>query len=154
MSLAYNLWTEEEVENRNVLPDGDYKFLINDIISKKTKGGLDKEGNEKPIRDMVEIDISIMYNGQQRNIKDWIVFMREMDWKFRHLADTTGLISLYESRQLDCVHLKNKGGTLKLGSKDMIMQDGTSKKINYVKDYIKGIANVEKQTSLDNDLPF
>lgn len=40
-TLPYKVWTDEEVKNRNVVPDGVYPFEIMTVTVKKTKGGMD-----------------------------------------------------------------------------------------------------------------
>jgi hypothetical protein len=137
MALPYRKWTDEEIRERSVTPEGDYNFVIIDALRDKTKPGLDKNGNPKEIYDMLVIEFEFKDgNGVIKKQKDWIVFMDGMDWKLRHLARSTNTLELYENDTLDCHHLKNKRGLFSLGIKDFIGNDGTKKKMNFVKDYV------------------
>lgn len=156
MALSYKVWTEEETETRNLVPDGNYPFEITAVYAKKTKGGLDKDGKPKQIWDMLELSFSFMdAHGGHRNLKDWLVLMPTMDWKLRHLADTTKNLDLYEAQELDCKHLVGKKGVFTLGNKDYVSKDGDVKKVNYVKDYVKE-SNVKPEGNafLDDDIPL
>ena len=151
--LNYHLWTEEDFKNRGLIDDGIYKFQIKRIIKKKTRSGIDKNGNDKPIYDMIEIDFDFWDNqGSIRKIKDWITFIEGMDWKLRCIADTTGKLDLYEERTLDDYHLIDLIGYFKLSNKEIEEKDGTKRKINFVKDYIKRSSS--NSESIDTDIPF
>lgn len=153
MALAYNIWTEEEIQNRNLVEKGDYDFEIMAASVKKTQSGIDKNGNPKLIRDMLEIDFNYWdKNGQVRRVKDWIVFGEGMDWKLRHLANTIGLIELYENNSLDAHHLLKKQGVFELGIKEF-EKDGVKKKTNFVVDYVKK-SDPKNDTRLNDSIPF
>lgn len=154
MSLGYNVWTEEDVKNRNVVDEGDYPFEIENIAKVKTQPGVDKNGNPKPIRDMLEIEFIFWdINGIVKKQKDWIVFMEGMDWKLRHLANTTGKLDLYEANELDIPHLQKAKGVFSLGIKEFKGKDGLMKKGNFVKDYVK--KEVQGDDSFkDDDIKF
>jgi hypothetical protein len=155
MALAYNLWSEEDIKNRNIVPDGDYPFEIIALTKKKTKAGKDKNGIDKTIYDMLEIDFSFWdANGTVRKQRDWFVFMEGMDWKLRHLANTTDTLEFYESHELDTHHLLHKKGIFNLGSKEMIGSDGLTRKVNFVKDYVKKELSKQDQSFLDDDVPM
>lgn len=157
MSLAYNVWTEEEILLRNVVPKDKYLFQIVKIEKKKTKGGLDKDGMTKPIRDMLEIDFEFWDdNDVCRKLRDWIVFMDGMDWKLRHLAKSTKTLELYESKELDIQHLLHKKGVFELGVKDYTGSDGLSRKVNFVIDYCENLDSKKpvKQDQFNDRIPF
>ena len=155
MALAYNLWTEEDIKNRNCVDDGDYPFEIIALTKKKTQPGVDKNGDPKPIRDMLEIEFNFHdKNGVVRKQKDWIVFMEGMDWKLRHLAHTTNTLELYEAQELDEKHLLGKKGIFSLASKDFKDSNGETRKVNFVKDYVKKNTTFKNsETFLDDDIP-
>lgn len=159
MALPYKKWTEEEIKDRNVSPEGDYKFLVIDAIRKKTKPGYDKDGNPKIINEMLEVDLEFSdNNGVLKKQKDWIVFIEGMDWKLRHLADATGTLNVYNDDELDCHHLKGKRGYLTLGIRDG-EYNGEKRKQNFVKDYVKkdvalSDVNAVKDKDLNDDIPF
>jgi hypothetical protein len=146
MALPYKKWSEDDVKNRNVVEAGDYKFRVVGAMRKRTKSG----ANE-----MLEIDLEFTdNNGVVKKLRDWIVFMDGMDWKLRHLANTTGLLEMYEDGSLDDYHFKNKIGIVKLGTKDD-EYEGEKRKINFVKDYVKqeDMAAQADKSSLDDDIP-
>ena len=138
MPLPYNRWTDEQIASRNVSSEGDYPFTIIGAVLKKTKPGYDANGQPKKIYDMLEVDFEFIdLNGVVKKQKDWIVFIENMDWKLRHLANTTGLLELYDDDVLDESHLLKAKGVFTLGLKEMTDRDGQTKKVNFVKDYVK-----------------
>lgn len=150
MALPYRKWTDSEIQERNVVEDGDYPFIIIDASMRKTKPGLDKNGQQKLIYDMMEVEFEFKdKNGVIKKQKDWIVFMDGIDWKLRHLASTTGNIELYDADELDCHHLRSKRGIFSLGIKDFTGTDGIKKKMNFVKDYVK----LDQQKSIQREAP-
>jgi hypothetical protein len=153
MALPYRKWTEDEVKNRNVCAEGDYPFTLIEVVQKETKGKLNDKGQlvKKP---MLELTLEFYdSNGQVKKQKDWIVFDEVMDWKLRHLANTTGLIDLYDNNALDATHLVRKKGFVSLGQKDDEYQ-GQKRKVNFVKDYIKKEDAIKQDNSfLDDDIP-
>ena len=100
MPLPYQVWTEEQIDNRGIVPEGNYPFEVTGASLQKTKGK-----NGKPVHDMLVIDMNIIdTHGQIRKIRDWIVFVENMDWKLRHLANTTLLLDHYEAGTLEGYH--------------------------------------------------
>src|ERR1700678_2827816 len=98
MALPYRKWTEEQVKSRNISNEGEYPFTVVEANRKKTKGGLDNKGQQKDIHPMLELLLEFHdQNGVVKKQRDWIVFCEGMDWKMRPLADTLGLIELYEN---------------------------------------------------------
>jgi hypothetical protein len=157
MALPYKKWTEDEIRDRNVSPEGNYPFKVIAAILKKTKGGIDKDGNVKSIYDMLEVDFEYHdINGVVKKQKDWFVFCEGMDWKLRHLADSIGLIDLYDADDLDQRHLPYKTGVFTLGVKDFKGEANESKKVNFIKDYVKSTAiNLAKSDQfIDDDIPL
>jgi len=151
MPLAYNRWSEEDLKSRNIVEEGEYPFYIVTVSTKKTKPGIDKNGEQKIIKDMIEIDFNFTdNNGVVKKIKDWILLVPEMDWKLRVLADSVGLIELYDDMQLDCHHLIHKKGIFKLGIKDAEDKDKNKFKTNFVKEYIKQ----STAQLIDEDIPL
>jgi hypothetical protein len=156
MALPYRKWTEEDIKTRNICEEGDYPFRIVNAVIKDTQPGTDKNGQPKLINKMLEIDIEFTdHNGQVRKQKDWIVFIEGMDWKLRHLADSTGLIEFYELGDLDCHHLMKKIGNLSLGIRESEYK-GEKRKQNFVKDYIKKTdQSPQYKSDFDTDtIPF
>lgn len=158
MALPYKKWTEDDIKNRNISDEGDYPFKIISIVLKNTKVQLDERGQPKPTHKMLEIDFEFHdVNGIVKKIKDWIVFCEGMDWKLRHLANTTGTLELYEMDELETHHLERKHGVFKLGIKEAEYQ-GEKRKQNYVKDYVKKILSApignQDNNFSDDDIPL
>ena len=158
MALPYKKWTDDEIKERNITDEGNYPFKIIEAIQKKTKGGFDKNGEQKEIHDMLEMDFEFTdTNGMVKKQRDWIVFSEGMDWKLRHLANAIGVLNFYDNQQLESHHLKNKTGIFSLGIKEFTGNNGEKKKINFVKDYVKKSAaqmQEESKPSLHEDVPF
>lgn len=155
MALPYRKWSEDEIASRNVSAEGDYPFTIVEVIVKKTKGKIDDRGQLINVYPMLELTEEYHdQNGIIKKQKDWIVLDGNMDWKLRHLADSTSLLELYESDSLDAHHLLKKQGVFKLGVKDSDYQ-GEIRKQNFVKDYVKKASNsTGNDTSfLNDDIP-
>jgi hypothetical protein len=155
MPMPYKVWSEEQIQERNVSPEGEYPFEVILFNLKKTKPGIDRNGNQKAINDMLELDLKFWdMEGVVRKQRDWIVFIDGMDWKLRHLANTLDLLEDYDNKTLEGYHLVGKTGVMCLGIKDMIGNDGVKKKVNYVKDYVKkGVGDKLTPTKHD-DNPF
>ena len=154
MALPYRKWTEEDIKNRNITDEGDYPFKIISCVLKDTQAGIDKNGKQKTIHKMLEIDFEFHdVNGVVRKQKDWIVFVEGMDWKLRHLANTTGLLEHYESDILEAHHLNSKVGVFTLGIKESEYK-GEKRKQNFVKDYVKKETQIKQDKDfLDDDIP-
>jgi hypothetical protein len=150
--MTYKVWTEEEIKNRNVVEDGDYPFKIMSVTKKRTKVKLDDQGKALPTYEMWELELEFHdRNGVVKKIKDWVIFCEGMDWKLRHLANTTGQLELYEAHQLAPHHLQGKLGVFSLGSKDS-EYNGEKRKQNFIKDYVKKEV-MQDNSSLDDDIP-
>lgn len=155
MALPYNVWTDEQIANRNSVEKGNYPFKIKNCVLKDTKVKLDNHGQPKPTNKMLEIDFEFYdANGVVRRQRDWIVFTENMDWKLRHLADSVDLLYLYEAGSLTENHLNDKEGVFELGLQDYTDQNGVTKKSNFVVDYVKKSAQVavKEDSFLDDDL--
>jgi hypothetical protein len=149
MALPYKVWTDEDIKNRNVVDEGNYPFTILSVERKRTKVKLDDKGQAKPTYEMLQIEYQFHdKNGTGKTIRDWIVFMDGMDWKFRHLANTTGLLALYEAKTLDCQHLIGKQGVFALGIEETTYE-GKTRKQNFVMDYVK-----KESDFLADDIPL
>lgn len=165
MPLPYNVWTEQQIKDRNISPDGMYNFEIVNAVQKPTKQKYDNDGNPKPIHQMLEIEfIFVDQNGMNKQLTDWIVFMEGMDWKLSHLAQSVGLFDLYDMKQLEAYHLKGKRGAFHLGVKESVY-NGEERRQNYVKDYVAGGGNgdiaigseraaTQDNNGFDKELPF
>ena len=127
MSLHYKHISAEEDQMRNLLEKGEYPFYVKSIIEKKTKSGQ---------YDMLELELGIIdKNGHELRIKDWVVLMDEMAWKFRHLSATCGLLDLYEQEAIESNDFVGKQGMVKINISEY-EKEGESRKVNRVADYL------------------
>lgn len=150
MALPYKKLSEAEDQMRGVLEKGQYPFRVKSVIQKKTKSGA---------YEMLEVELGVIdNNGREITIKDWIVFMDEMAWKFRHFAATCDLMDFYEEDRLEHYHFLNKNGVVKLSIREY-EKDGEVFKANAVADYIKP-SRQESQAAndsapfIDDDIPL
>ncbi len=152
MALPYKKWTEDEIKMRNISGEGEYPFTVVEATLKKTKGGLDNKGQPKDIHPMLELLMEFHdQNGVIKKQRDWIVFSEGMDWKMRHLADTLGLIELYDNNTITEHHLPRKHGVFSLGIREDEYQ-GEKRKVNFVKDYVKKqLAETANSNNFIND---
>lgn len=161
MPLPYNHWSEEDIKNRGIAEEGNYQFKIISALKDKTKPGYDKDGNEKPIRDMLVLEFIFKdKNGMEKTVKDWIVFMKGMDWKMRHLAISINELDKYDNKELDLHHIQGKTGRFIIGVKEYV-KEGETKKSNFIKDYIVEPGGSiltplqeRKNDFPDDDIPF
>lgn len=123
MPLPYRKLTQEQDDNRGLLPAGTYQFIVHSAEHKPTRSG---EHDQL----VVELDV-IDSSGVKRRVKDWLVFIESMDWKFRHFAKSCNLLAEYDAGSLEAHHFLGKDGVVEIATKDI---DG--KKYNNVKDYI------------------
>jgi hypothetical protein len=156
MSLPYKKWTEDQIKSRNISSEGEYPFTVLEAVLKKTKGGLNDKGQPKDVHPMLELILEFHdQNGVVKKQRDWIVFCEGMDWKMRHLADTLGLIDLYEDDALEAHHLPRKHGVFSLGIREDEYQ-GEKRKANFVKDYVKkqSTETANSNAFLSDDIPL
>lgn len=156
MGLAYRKFTEEEDKMRNLIEDGEYEGYIEAIEHTQSKGGLDKDGNQKIIYPMAVLDLIIIDRfGRDRKLKDWVLLDGDMAWKFRHLANACNLLQAYEDDTLELKHLVSRRPIVKLGIKEMYDQNKQKVKRNTVFDYL--LPALSKQTNgynfIDDEIP-
>lgn len=142
-----------EVELLNLLPDGDYDFLVKaaeDTVSKKSGAP------------MIKLTLSIWdTNNYERTVFDYI--MPAIMRKLKHFADAIGIEDLYEAGGYSANDCVNKSGKCKIIT-DM-KEGSTFDPSNVVKDYIKRDPNssapperlIDKQADTSgfaDDVPF
>jgi hypothetical protein len=156
MALSYQRFTEEEDKLRNLIVDGEYPAYIESITKEKTKGGLDKKGQPKPIYDMAVIDLIITdMNGRERPKKDWVMLEGPMAWKFRHLAIACNCLEQYDNDTLTLHHLLRKEPSVKITTGKWKNDKGEEVMINNVADYLKPPdISVVKSDMLSDDIPY
>ncbi len=116
--------TEKEVAEEGLLPRGEYGF---EVVSAENK--ISRANNE-----MIELKLNIFdEHGDARSIFDYL--LESMARKLRHAAEACGLLTEYESGDLDALDFVGKSGTLKIG----IQKDKTGQypDKNVVTDYVR-----------------
>jgi hypothetical protein len=138
--LDYTPFTEAELESFGLLPKGDYKFKVLECTQGTSKGGFDKDGNQKRIYKMLTVKILIDNNGENIVLKDWVLLISDkerMGFKFRHFAATCGLEQEYMDKKLKASDFLGKVGTVKVVLKESSDEYGTKFKQNSIQDYVK-----------------
>lgn len=160
MALNYKRFSEEEVANLNVIPAGDYDFYVSDIVEKKSRGGLDKDGKQKKIYDMLVVTLRLLTDRGERQLRDWIMIVQDeepMGFKLRHFAATCGSLNEYDNGTLETRHFVGRRGRVKIGIKDIKDEYNLPKKLNAVVDYIavprQPRAESPVNDFLDDDVP-
>jgi len=149
MALSYKRMTEEQDKMRNVFEKGEYPFTVKAITEKPCKN---------QVNTMLVVELEVMnHEGRVKRIPDWIVLdMEDMQWKFRHFADSCGLIDLYDAENLQAKDFLGKNGVAKI-TIDEYEKDGEIFKNNKVADYIKSgkvKSHNDKDAFIDDPLPF
>lgn len=148
MSLSYPKISEEQDLMRGLLDKGDYPFQVLKIEKKRTSTNR---------YDMLVVELMIQLDNRSVVVKDWIVLMEEMAWKFRHFASTCGLLDKYENDTLDVPDFKNKTGIVKIGTRTYQDKQGEDRLANSVQDYVKSVTPkvVIPQDDFESDaIPF
>ena len=142
--MRFNPLSEEEV--LNLLPEGEYDFVVQAAEDKVSQKG----------NDMIKLTLGIWdKKGQEHTVFDYLAMM----FKIKHFADATGLESLYQSGGYDASDCLGKSGKCKVLQEE---GKGAFPPKNIVKDYIKSdgshisIPAQNKEPSFDNenDIPF
>lgn len=142
MALPYRKWTDEEVQTRGLIAEGQYHFRIIAAEQKLTATGS---------YEMLVLNLEVNANGKWRRMKDWIVFMDDMDWKLRHLARSTGLMAEYDLGTLDAKHLVGREGDLII--KHQLAKDKINI-MNAVEDYVAVAVAANDDFQPDKDISF
>lgn len=135
MSFAFSPKTDAEInaiQNRALLPDGIYPFIVKDFEQK-----MSKSGNE-----MLQIRIGILdTDSSERNITDYLVATDQMMYKLKHFCDTIGFEKEYEKGLFEPAKCVGRSGKAIIGiQKGSAKQDGSGfyPDKNCIKDYVKG----------------
>lgn len=137
--------SEEEV--LNLLPNGEYDFLVKAAEDKVSKAG----------NDMIKLTISIW---DDKNIEHTIFdyLLTSMMYKVKHFADSVGLEAEYKAGGYTADHCVNKSGRCKVFIDNP--EDSNFPPKNAIRDYIKGTVKIEPpkphpdQNLFDSDIPF
>lgn len=115
--------SEQQIQNENLLPLGEYDFEILDAEETTSKAG----------NDMIKMKVKIFTDDHgERTIFDYL--MENVAYKLRHAAEACGLLESYESGVLDAEDFKRKVGRCKIGvQKD---KSGQYPDRNVIQDYL------------------
>lgn len=163
MSFDYQVYTEQEAmaERFQLIKEGEYEAVI--TASSDTKSA--SSGNP-----MMDMTVTVYdENGKNHDVRDFLVFTKQMMWKVVHFAESAGIEKEYEAGKLCSQVSINKVVRVKIiveqGSE--IPQDKLKGKPlgskypdkNKVEDYIKKGASVTPNGENpppfeDSDIPF
>jgi Protein of unknown function (DUF669) len=144
MTLAFEPFTEEEIRELNLLPDGIYDFSV-----KRSDEKLSKAGNQ-----MLELILEVYdQKGKVHTIWDYIVPTSAMMYKLKHLCDSVGLSDKYKTGLLDYEDLQGKSGKAKIVIKkgNVNPNGGLYPDKNSVEDYVMTDKGALKYTPKNND---
>jgi len=136
----------EALQNSDLLPKGEYEFSVLEIAEKFSKAG----------NEMLEVKLHLSSGNETRTIRDWIVMMDSMAFKFKHFCEALGFLKEYEKGEIDLKALIGRHGKLLLD-----IQQGNPRPTggyfpdrNFVQDYIKTEMSTELKEIFDKDIPF
>lgn len=133
--------TEEEIKYLNMLPEGEYNFLVIDAIEK-----VSKSGNE-----MIHLIIKITKNNKNYQIHDYLMDTEKMSFKLRHCCESLGILSKYELGEVSSKDFIDKKGSAKIIIS--VDKNGVYDSKNTVKDYL--VSNKDGNADFFNDeVPF
>ena len=113
--------TEDELKTWKILPEADYDYVIDQAIDK-----ISQQGN-----DMIEIKLRVFGPGYESHIFDYL--LESMGHKLRHICESTGLLSKYDSGEVVAEDLIGRAGICRIGIEKA---KGKYKEKNRVDDYI------------------
>ena len=138
--------TEEQLNEENLIPAGNYPFEVVIAEEKQSKAG----------NDMIALKLRVYHGERALCVNDWL--MESMGFKLRHFCEETGLLDKYEAGTLRADDCDGKSGfvTLKVEPKK-----GDFAAKNAVKDYCKAKEEDKANAALasastkdpDDDLP-
>ena len=148
--MNLNPMTEEQIQLLNLIPAGNYSFLVidaQDTTSKKTK------------KEMIKLKLKIWdLAGKERILYDNFVDHEAFQYKIRHFAELAGILDQYDSGNIMANSCIGKQGIAKV-----IIQKSTDSNYpdkNAVADYVvKKNAVQEPQIAentpeFDDEIPF
>lgn len=144
--------TDQEIHalmNPNLLPDGNYDFVVKDIIQRVSQA-------QNP---MLEVKLQIMNPATKEiiTITDYLLATGKMIFKFKHFCEALNLQKEYLEGKLEPAVCIGRGGIASIGiDKGQMRSEGKLSTMpfpdkNKVKDYIK---NENVTTFIDDDIKF
>lgn len=146
--MPYTPKTEEDLIKESLYPDGDYDF---EVIG--TQDTVSKSGN-----DMYVLKLKVFNDDDYTLLTDYIAFGSNFgERKFRHAADTCGLLDVYSTGNLKADDFLKKCGKVKIKIQEGSAQYPNPK--NVVVDYIKHdsvvtAASPKVEDDLNDGIPF
>ena len=124
--MKTNPMSEQELQEEasNVLPDGDYDFLVSAAREKTSSSG----------NEMIELVLEVYDSeGKGRQVWDWLVDSTHAlpKMKVRHFCRCCGLMEAYEADNLDGLQCEGKSGKVRL-----IIEKSDYGLKNRVRDYL------------------
>lgn len=146
MAIDIDPKSEKELQEANLAPAAEYDF---DVLSAEDL--YSKAGNP-----MIKVKIGLYVGDKVRNhVYDYL--LAAMEAKLRHFCDTTGLLSRYESGQLEAADCVGRSGRAKIVIEPA---KGSYAAKNVVRDYVCRSAKPLSQNQQgpdpvdEGDIPF
>jgi hypothetical protein len=146
--------SEEEINESGLYPAGTYDFEVLEAQDQTSKSG----------NEMIMLKIAIFNSdGASRHCFDYLVSTPGASFKVRHFCESVGILSQYESGEIDTDTLVGRSGRAKI---KIDKGNGDFPAKNAVVDYVKaestmhdaaGERVVQRQTvseELDDSIPF
>lgn len=142
--MTYQKWSEQDDKMRNLVDDGLYAGTVIETSNNPSKKGDPMASFTIEFQDI---------NERPRKIKDWMLLTGEMSWKYRHAAESAGLINNYENDSLNVSDFLGKRICFKLTTKDGQDQHGMAIKRNVIVDYVveQPLKNID---GFNDEIPF
>jgi hypothetical protein len=130
--MRFTSYTDKQLEELNLIPNGEYKA---DVTSAEDKS--DKNGSG-----MIVLNLNVYdANGRPRLMRDWL--LESFPVKLKHFCYASGLEAKYDSGEITARDCVGKEIVVSIVTKP----DENGKNWNRVNDYI----SVKKQSSANND---
>lgn len=128
--------TEQEINDANNIPNGDWPFEVLNAVNDKSRAG----------NDMIKLTLRVFVHDTARQIDDYL--LESMPGKLFHFCSYTGLAQQYQAGTLTADDCLGKQGFLTISkSKGKPKNDGSGEswpdRAN-VKDYIRNASGVKK----------
>jgi hypothetical protein len=159
--FAYNVMSEQEAmsERFQLLKEGIYDAVVTVSVDTNSSKG----------HPMMDITLAVYdENGKTHDVRDFLVFTKQMMWKVIHFADSAGIVKEYEEGKLCSENAINKLVKVKIAieqGKEIPIDKLNGKPLgtkyfdkNKVEDYIKKCdqvaPNSENKHFMDDEVPF
>lgn len=127
--MLFDPKSESELQALNLLPDGIYKFRVDEAEDTKSKS---------TGADMIKLNLSILdQDGKEHIVLDYL--LASLLYKVLHFSETTGLEDKYNSGSLNAADCLGREGYAKIYTQQgQAKGDGTNyPNRNAVKDYVR-----------------